>query len=169
MAGILRFRPLTDFYLFPYFPSRDQYIAEMGQAPPRFDPTRPPKGWADPTAAGSTKRQISYQVIAVDDSGLAARGDDGRPYFEIYGLPPAQASTYNLVSAAESTETPVPIPIRPLLANERLVFRRNSMPGPDLIMVENVNAAPSADDLIAEGKDLISQGTAKLVEAAKLK
>jgi len=69
--------------LFPAYATRAAYQQATGQQPPPFDPSQPPKGWADPAPNG--------QPYLVFDPTAAVTG-----YVSQLTLTPAQAAELNL-------------------------------------------------------------------------
>ncbi len=117
---------LHHLFLYPVYPTREEYQAATGQEPPPFDPTRAPQYWHDPEAAKSSKRFFIYdRVLAVDERGMARSDADGEPYFEQLILPRDEAATVNIPpnKVANETSLPsVPPPCRELHEDEELTF-----------------------------------------------
>jgi len=119
---------LDKLYLFPYYQTRDQYMKAIGEEPPPFDATRPPKYWFDPNLLNSAKRSVVYEnTLAVGENGRPASGPDGRPFLEPLLIFRLEAATVNIplkqTANEPGAEVPeVPPPVRALDPDEELVF-----------------------------------------------
>ncbi|HEU0123542.1 MAG TPA: hypothetical protein VFQ91_23630 [Bryobacteraceae bacterium] len=119
---------LESLYLFPYYQTREDYQKATGHEPPKWDSTRPPKYWTDPTAKDSLRRNITYdQVIAYTASGAPIFDENGNPTTELMmlykedaiavNIPPKGIGTANI----EGADVPeVPPPLRALKPEEEL-------------------------------------------------
>jgi hypothetical protein len=121
---------LESLYLFPYFQTREEYKSATGVEPPKFDGTKPPKYWFDPTASESLRRQIVYdQVVAYAASGSPIVDEKGQPSLEVMMLSKDEALNVNIppkglgvanVPGADKPE--IPPPLRALREDEELFF-----------------------------------------------
>lgn len=122
---------LDTLFLFPYFSTREEYQKATGQAPPPWDPKRPPKYWFDPKAMDSPRRIVIYDsVLAVSENGTLLRDDQNRPAIDTLVLQKEIAATVNIPpKGPNSTNIPgadqpeVQMPLRSLADNEELFFR----------------------------------------------
>jgi hypothetical protein len=119
---------IRELYLFPYYDTRERFLAETGVEPPPFNPDKPPKYWFDPEAAHSQKRSILYEsVLALNERGLVLKGEDGRPMLEPLLLKKEEAASVNIplkevANEPGSFEPAVPVPLRALHGDEELAF-----------------------------------------------
>jgi hypothetical protein len=119
---------LEHLFLFPVYPTREQYQALTGEEPPPFDPTRPAQYWRDPDALKSPKRVVVYEnVLATDERGNPKKGPDGKPYFEPLALPKQEAATVNIPYKKGANEPSSGLPdilppCRALQEDEELAF-----------------------------------------------
>lgn len=119
---------LDKLYLFPYFQTRAEYAQAVGEEPPPFDATRPPKYWYDAEALKSTKRSVIYEnVLAVNEKGLPLQDENGHPYLEPMVILRQEAGTVNIpmqhAANEPGTEQPaVQVPLRELDPDEELIF-----------------------------------------------
>lgn len=121
---------IHNLYLFPYYQTRDQYLNATGKEAPEFDPTRPPKFWADPSTVETSpgRRNIVYEnVIAYNERGLPIAGPDGKPMLESMALLKIDAASVNipkkLAANEPGTDVPeIPPPMRSLHPDEYLDF-----------------------------------------------
>lgn len=116
---------LGNLYLFPYYPTREDYQRATGQEPPPWNPYRQPKYWFDPAAKDSKSRRVVYERVLADPPA----GPDGKPMLDVLVLDREEAATVNIppkgpgatnVPGADAPE--VPVPLRPLEPDEELAF-----------------------------------------------
>lgn len=110
---------LERLYLFPYFQTREEYKSATGVEPPKFDGTKPPKYWFDPTASESLRRQIVYdQVLAYKSNGMPILDEEGQPTLEMMMLTKDEAMRVNIppkgpgianIFGADKPEIPPPL------------------------------------------------------------
>jgi len=155
---------LSNLYLFPYYQTREDYERAVGQAPPPWDPNRPPKYWFDPNARQSTRRNVVYDfVIATSESGTPLVGSDGKPMLDLLVLPKEEAATVNIppkdVANVPGADRPeVPCPLRALEPDEELFFDFGG-----IVAVKNKNLYPSLEvGFTAEDRALLRAIAAKL-------
>ncbi len=155
---------LSNLYLFPYYQTREDYERSVGQAPPPWDPNRPPKYWFDPNARQSTRRNVVYDfVIATSESGTPLVGPDGKPMLDLLVLPKEEAATVNIppkhVANVPGADRPeVPCPLRALEPDEELAFDFGGV-----VVVRNKNLYPSLEvGFTAEDRALLRAIAAKL-------
>lgn len=121
---------ITHLYLFPVYQTREAYRQATGVEPPPYDPNRPLKSWFDPHAATSPSRKILYdRVIAAAEDGAPLVGPDSKPILEPLMLDKSVAGSVNIpfkapgVPDQPTTGIEIPVPLRPLFANEELYFQ----------------------------------------------
>jgi hypothetical protein len=122
--------PINDLYLYPFFQTRDEYLQATGEEAPEWDPSRPVKGWFDPEARNSNKRTFLYDnVLMYDRNGMVLADENGKPQTEQLALLREEAARVNLLPRERMVDygpgskvAPIPVPMRPLKANEELVF-----------------------------------------------
>lgn len=119
--------------LFPRYATREAFEKETGKPCPPWDPRRAPKYWFDPDAAGKAtgvRRMVPYLFPAQTETGGWVADAEGNIATETVSLSVAEAATVNIPEPGpkpgdmgEFSRPEVPIPIRPLRADERLRFR----------------------------------------------
>lgn len=117
-------------YRFALYQTREDYEKTAGAPAPAFDARRAPKYWADPEAAKSATRNVSYLVLALGADGISPAADDsGRPFLEMMSLSKFEAAAVNIPPTGATREDfpegplpAVPVPLKPLLPSEQLVF-----------------------------------------------
>lgn len=119
--------PLTNYYLFPRYQTREDYRVAAGVEPPPFDARRAPKYWRDPSAMLQPRNNVVYSnVLWVSERGIAVPGTEGRPQLDVLVLSKAEAATVNIPpsgSAVEGAEVPeVQVPLRDLEPGMQLEF-----------------------------------------------
>lgn len=122
---------LDTLFLFPYYSTREEFQQATGQAPPPWDPTRPPKYWFDPKAMDSPRRTVVYDnALAISDNGTLLRDENDAPVLDLLILNKEIAAAVNIppkgpaVSYVENAGVPeVQMPLRALADGEELFFR----------------------------------------------
>lgn len=90
-------RPFSSLYLFPYYSSREEYLAKTGKFPKVFDPTKPPKYWEDLEALKSPHKLTVYDsALKLNDAGTIERTSNGLPIFEFLLLRREDAGLVNI-------------------------------------------------------------------------
>lgn len=121
---------LDTLFLFPYYQTREAYEKATGQPCPPWRPDRPPKGWFDPKAMESTRRNVVYDnTLVYGENGHIAEDKNGKPMLDVLVLTKEHAATVNIpdktLGAANipgSDRPEVPAPLRPLGPDEELFF-----------------------------------------------
>ena len=122
---------ITNLYLFPTYGTREDYQKATGQEAPPWNPYRQPKSWFDPKAKASTSRRVVYEcaLSTNPDTGALLLDSNGKPQLDALVLDRDEAGMVNIppkgsgmtnVPGADVPE--VPVPMRPLEANEELFF-----------------------------------------------
>ncbi len=122
--------PINDLYVFPSFQTRDDYFKATGEEAPDWDPNRPVKSWFDPAARNTNKRTFLYDVVLMyDRNGMVLPDEKGVPQLEQLALLREEAGRVNILPREKMVDygpgskvAPIPVPMRPLKANEELVF-----------------------------------------------
>lgn len=130
---------IGELHLFPVYMSREEFKRATGQEPPPFDPKRPPKYWADPSALTSVRPTVVYQqALVVKDDGQPLF-IDGKPVLDILALPRMVAASVNIQPAGSSPDPmagpPVQVPLRDLFDDE--VLEGGIIPG--TVQVRNMS------------------------------
>ena len=122
------FLPLSDFYMFPYYSTREQYEQITGKTCPPFDPNKQVKYWEDTAATSAGRRVLVYERVATDLKG-AVRMVNGKPAFQELVLLSTEAALVNIPDKRPGM-TPnvgdgieVPPPMRALPGGYELAFR----------------------------------------------
>ncbi len=106
---------VTDLYLFPYYPTQEEYKIATGKDAPPYLPYKPRKYWLDPQAAASAKRYITYDraLVTRDDGFTPMVGDDGNPVVDQLILTKEDAGAVNIppTKMYEPGEQPPSTPI----------------------------------------------------------
>lgn len=76
------------FLPFPFYGSRPEYLKATGHEAPPFDPSLPPKFWADLGVNPNANKLYTYKTVV--------RGNNGYFNYDHFSLPPAQALAVNL-------------------------------------------------------------------------
>jgi hypothetical protein len=122
---------IAKLYRFPYFQTREAFLAANGYDAPPFTADRPPKYWMDETARSSESRVVVYDpVIAYAANGSPLVGPGDQPVVESLALFREEAYTVNIPPAGANipgaSQPAVPVPLRVLTDEEELFF---AMPG----------------------------------------
>ncbi|MBM3740315.1 MAG: hypothetical protein FJW39_31560 [Acidobacteria bacterium] len=116
---------ITKLQLFPVYATVEDFQKATGNPAPAFDASRAPKLWFDPKAAESPRRNVVYDnVVALGPQGQPLTGPDGKPALEPMLLSREHAATVNipprLANVPGANVPEVPVPLRPLNANEEI-------------------------------------------------
>ncbi len=121
------FVPLSSYYQFPRYQTREDYLSATGAEAPPFNPNRAPKYWRDPSALAAPRNSIVYgSIIQVSERGIPVPGPDGQPQLDALVIGKAEAAAVNIppsgtnIAGAEVPE--VPMPLRALEAGMELEF-----------------------------------------------
>jgi hypothetical protein len=121
---------LDTLFLYPYFQTREAYEKATGRPCPPWRPDRPPKGWFDPKALESTRRNIVYDnTLVYAENGHILSDANGKPMLDVLVLVKEHAAEVNIpdktLGAANipgSDRPEVPVPLRALEPDEELFF-----------------------------------------------
>lgn len=129
---------LQSLYLFPVYQTREAYKAATGKEAPAWNPAKPIKSWFDPFPPSPDEDgNVQYLMIALGkDKRTPAVGPDGKPYLRLTRIPAADATAVNIAAKEFGSDTSVvdpgslspmasydvPVPCRPLAADEEFVF-----------------------------------------------
>jgi hypothetical protein len=146
---------LDQLYLFPVYMTPSFYKQATGKEAP-WNPNHPPKYWEDPNAVLSPRRNVVYDLALVyDEKGYPVAGPDGKPMLDVLLVPKDEAASVNIPPQGTNVpgaEVPaVPVPLRPLEANEELVFAFGNVP----VVRNKEEFAKSADGFTAEDRALL--------------
>lgn len=112
---------VANLYLFPVYPTREDYKTATGLDAPEWNPYRQPKKWFDPNAKQSSTRRMVYEcAFATDpDTGKTLVDANGLPKLDALVLDRDEAATVNIPPTGEAnvpgaSEPEIPVPMRPL-------------------------------------------------------
>jgi hypothetical protein len=153
---------LSELHLFRTYSTVEEYRKATGENPPAYDPSRPPKNWFDPGALASPRRTVVYDpVLAIGPQGQILADADGKPMLDILLLSKDEAARVNLWHEQSGhpapTLPPVPAPLRPLRANEELIFLY-----PQLVVVRDKSVEADKGMFTAEDRALLRKIARKL-------
>ena len=110
---------LDSLFIFPYYQTREAFEKATGRPCPPWNPSVPPKGWFDPKAAESTRRNVVYDnTLVYSLDGTILQDSNGKPMLDVLVLPKEQAATVNIpdkslgasnIPGADRPEVPAPL------------------------------------------------------------
>jgi hypothetical protein len=153
---------LSELHLFRTYLTIEEYRKAMGEDPPPYDPTKPPKNWFDPSALASPRRTVVYDpVLAVGAQGQILADPNGKPMLDILLLSKEEAARVNIwhdqSGHPSPTLAPVPMPLRPLRSNEELIFLY-----PQVVVVRDKSVEADKGTFTAEDRALLRKIARKL-------
>lgn len=153
---------LSELHLFRTYTTVEEYRKVTGENPPPYDPTKPPKHWFDPSALASPRRTVVYDpVLATGAQGQILADASGKPMLDILLLSKEEAAQVNIWHEQSGHPSPVlpavPMPLRPLRANEELIFLY-----PQVVVVRDKSVETDKGAFTAEDRALLRQIAKKL-------
>lgn len=158
--------PLAALYLFPVFPTAEEFKRVTGTDAPPFDETKPIKTWADPAAVPG--QFLTYATLVLGPAGLG--GVIPYKYQAVY-LDGEFAVKVNVPSERLLTSlqghATVPVPMRELAAGESIRENPAMMGGP-LVVNDALYSKQQDNALLASGRFLPADRALLQAIAAKL-
>lgn len=153
---------LSELHLFRTYLTIEEYRKAMGEDPPPYDPTKPPKTWFDPSALASPRRTVVYDpVLAIGPQGQILADHSGKPMLDVLLLSKDEAAHVNIwhdqSGQPSPTLPPVPMPLRPLGSNEELIFLY-----PQVVVVRDKSVEADKGMFTADDRALLRKIAKKL-------
>lgn len=156
---------IEKLYLFPYYQTREEYQKAVGVEPPKFDGSKPPKYWFDPSARSSTRRNVAYdQILVYAENGSPLFDEKGKPMLEMMLLTKEEAATVNIppkgvgsANIAGADRPEIPPPLRALRSDEEFFI-----PFPGTLGVRIIGAEEADRGFTEEDRALLKAIATKL-------